>query len=64
MFPSGVAEMNKKILATIYLVLLLLMYLPLYIEQPTGWGLYAYYVIVSLVALTTGYISKWGEQAR
>ena len=64
MFPVGVTVMNKKTLAIIYLVLLLLMYLPLYIEHPTGWGLYIYYVIVSLVALATGYISKWGEQTR
>ncbi len=64
MFPLGVSVMNRKTLAIIYLVLLLLMYLPLYTERPTGWGLYTYYVIVSLVALATGYLSNWGEQTR
>ncbi|MEB3760215.1 MAG: hypothetical protein GSR72_00475 [Desulfurococcales archaeon] len=56
--------MNRKTLAIIYLVLLLLMYLPLYSEHPTGWGLYIYYVTISLVALATGYLSNWGEQTR
>ncbi|MCE4625120.1 MAG: hypothetical protein F7C35_04570 [Desulfurococcales archaeon] len=50
-------------LAVIVLVLLVLVYLPVFIGKPVGWLLYAYWTLWGLVALGLAWADWRGEGA-
>jgi hypothetical protein len=42
-------------------ILLLLMYVPIILNSPKGWILYAYWTLIAVIALAFGASVKWGE---